>query len=201
MAKYGEIHKAIRQKFNIRRRRDSLPHGSHRGYTRNLLAALWAELGYNKGAEIGVRRGRFSMKLCQCNPDLELYCIDPWAPYAGRKYTKQRQDAIYNQAIKNLTPYNCKIIRKASMEAIKQFDDDSLDFVFIDGDHTFDHVCPDIIYWSNKVRSGGMVAVHDYYDFGWAGVVEAVRAYTHTHAINPWYVTKELEPTAYWVKP
>lgn len=196
-----DIHKKIREKFNIRRRRDNLPHGSGRNYNRNHLAELLSELNFNVGAEVGVRRGRYSMYLCKCNPNLMLYCIDPWSPYAGRRYTAERQDGIYREAVKNLTPYNTKIIRKTSMEALKDFDDESLDFVYIDGNHEFDYICPDIIFWSKKVRRGGIVAAHDYYGFGWSGVMKAVEAYTHCHHIDPWYVTKELEPTAYWVKP
>ena len=36
-------------------------------------------------------------------------------------------------------------------------------FVYIDGNHKFDFICPDIIYWSKKVKHGGIVAVHDFY--------------------------------------
>lgn len=194
-----EIHKAIRKKFNIKRVKDSLPWGSHRGYTRNHLAELLSELEFNKGAEIGVRRGRFSMLLCKNNPKLELYCVDPWDAY-DRRYNVERQNRIYAEAVKNLTPYNAKIIRKTSMDALEDFKDESLDFVFIDGNHEFDYVCPDIIFWSQKVKRCGIVMVHDYYNFGWSGIVQAVDAYTRCHHIDPWYVTKELEPTAYWVK-
>ena len=31
-------------------------------------------------------------------------------------------------------------------------------------------------------------------------VVQAVDAYTHCHSIRPWYVTREKEPCAFWVK-
>lgn len=199
--KHKDIHKAIRGKFNLKRRVDNLPHGPGRKYNRNTLAQLLGEMGYNKGAEIGVRRGRFSMYLCRCNPELELTSIDPWAAY-DRHYTEARQNAIYNEAIANFREYpNIKVLRKSSMDALKHFEDESLDFVYIDGNHQFDHVCPDIIYWSKKVRSGGIIGCHDYYGFGWAGVMEAVNAYTRCHHIDPWYCTKELEPTAFWVKP
>lgn len=194
------IHQAIRVKFNLKRRVDNLPHGSGRRYNRNHLAELLGELGYNRGAEIGVRRGRYSMQLCKCNPNLQLFCIDPWGPY-DRMYTVERQNRIYGEAVENLKPYNATIIRKDSMDALNDFADEGLDFIYIDGNHTFDYVCPDIIFWSKKVRHGGIIGVHDYYGFGWSGVMKAVEAYTHCHHIDPWYVTKELEPTAYWVKP
>lgn len=195
-----EIHRAIRNKFNLKRRMDNLPHGASRRFNRNHLAELLGELKYNKGAEIGVRRGRYSMILCRNNPDLHLTCVDGWHPY-DRKYNKERQDRIYGEAVENLSSYNVTILRKKSMDALNEFEDGSLDFVCIDGNHKFDYVCPDIIFWSQKVRKNGIVACHDYYGFGWSGVMKAVDAYTFCHHIDPWYVTKELEPTAFWVKP
>ena len=87
------------------------------------------------------------------------------------------------------------------MDALPEFADGSLDFVHIDGNHEFDFCCPDIIYWSQKVKSGGMILVHDYIEFHRAGVVDAVRAYVHCHHIDPWYVTRDRLPTAFWKVP
>ncbi|MEO5366077.1 MAG: class I SAM-dependent methyltransferase [Magnetococcus sp. WYHC-3] len=194
------IHSAIKKKFGLNKRTDNLPYGAGRRYSRAHLAELFAELKFNVGAEVGVRRGRFSMLLCKCNPNLKLFCVDPWMAYSN-KYTKERQEGIYQECLKNLAGYNVEIIRKTSIDALEDFKDRSLDFVFIDGNHQFDYVCPDIIYWAKKVKSGGIMSVHDYYAFGWSGVVQAVNSYTFCHDIRPWYVTKELEPTAFWVNP
>ncbi len=194
-----EIDKIIVRKLRIREI-DNLPYGSGRRYTRNNLAELYNTLGYKTGAEIGVRRGRYSRILCKANLNLLLYCVDPWSEYSN-KYRAEKQERIYGEAVENLKDLNVKIIRKNSIDALEDFKDGQLDFVFIDGNHTYDYVAPDIIYWSKKVRSGGIVSVHDYYNFGLSGVVPAVDGYTKSHHIDPWYVTKELEPTAYWVKP
>jgi predicted O-methyltransferase YrrM len=137
--------------------------------------------------------------MCQANPDLHLTCIDPWDNYHFR-YPQEKQDKIYRQAVRRLSPFNVTILRKSSMEGLAHFEDESIDFVFIDGNHKFDWVMMDIIEWSKKVKEHGIIAVHDYYHFGWSGVVHAVNAYTQCHHIDPWYVTKEREPTAIWVK-
>lgn len=184
----------------MRREVDNLPYGASRKRTREDLATVFAECGFTEGAEIGVRRGRFSALLCERVPGLHISCIDPWAAY-GNKYTQKKQDAIYADAVAALSQRNATIIRKASLDALADFPDKILDFVFIDGNHTYDHVAPDIIFWAQKVKSGGIVAVHDYYAFGWSGVVPAVNGYVQSHDIRPWYVTKELEPTAFWVQP
>ena len=86
------------------------------------------------------------------------------------------------------------------MDAAKEIDPSSLDFAYIDADHSFDFVIEDIIHWSNRVRSGGVVACHDYHHGRNVDVVYAVDAYTRAHHIDPWYVTKESQPTAYWIK-
>ena len=87
-----------------------------------------------------------------------------------------------------------------SMEAVANFDDNSLDFVYIDGLHTFDAVMLDLIFWSPKVRSGGIVAGHDYLEFPNGGIIPAVRAYVTGHGISDWYVTRDKNPSFFWVK-
>jgi hypothetical protein len=195
-----DIHETIKKKFHLSNKTmRNLPYCSGQRYNRSNLAELFGEIQFNIGAEIGVRRGRYSRQLCHCNPNLKLFCIDPWSAY-DTKYTQKRQNEIYAQAVKNLSGYNVQIIKKDSVAALVDIEDQSLDFVYIDGDHHFDFVCPDIINWSKKVKRGGIVAAHDSYG-GEAGVQKAVEAYVHAHDIRPWYMTKELMPTAYWVNP
>lgn len=187
---------AILEKFKFRSTRDNLPWCSPHG-TRENLAELFAELDFNLGVEIGSRKGHYSMCLCKKNPKLHLYCIDPWMAYSHLK--QEDQDAIYNECVTNMKPYNATIVRKTSMDALKDFENRSLDFAFIDGNHEFDYAAPDIIFWSQKVKKGGILAVHDYYNFLGAGVVKAVDAYTHCHRIYEWYVTRENDPMAFWI--
>jgi len=94
------------------------------------------------------------------------------------------------------------------MEALNDFENRSLDFVYIDGDHTFDGVITDIVFWAQKVRHGGMIACHDYCNGYLSGVVKAVDAYVYCHKIDPWFVIGEqarrietVAPTAFWVNP
>jgi len=136
------------------------------------------------------------MELCKRNPNLHLCCVDPWI--AVGHLSQSRQDGYYNRALSNLKPYNVTIIRKFSMDALSDFEDDSLDFVFIDGAHDFDNAIIDIIGWSKKVKLDGVIACHDYMSGHGAGVMKAVDAYTHCHKIEPWFVTREMEATAFW---
>ena len=195
------VHKLIWKHFHFSGNQRPIPWGSSMRYTRDRLGKLFFDAGYTKGAEIGVRKGKFSRVLCKANPDLHMFCVDPWMPYGGRKYTKEKQDGLFEIAKKTLAPYNVTFIRKTSMEGVKDFEENSLDFAYIDGNHLFDFVMEDIIHWSRRVMSGGIIAVHDFHFGSNVEVVEAVSAYTRANHIDPWYVTKESQPTAYWVKP
>ena len=199
MDNYTPTEIALRDKMlnDLAKRRYIFPTTNGRRRTREHLAELLGELNFNLGAEIGVRFGRFSRKLCDKNPNLRLFCIDPWSGY-NSKYTEKRQERIYQQFLQKIKGYNVEIIRRDSMDALGMFTDGELDFVFIDGNHKFDWVMMDIICWSKKVRHDGIIMCHDFYPFDDCGVWNAVKAYTHSHGIRC-YVTKEHEPTAYWV--
>jgi predicted O-methyltransferase YrrM len=60
-----------------------------------------------------------------------------------------------------------------SWDAASQFEDKSLDFVFIDADHVYESVKRDIIAWLPKIKPGGIIAGHDYCDVH-PGVIQAV---------------------------
>ena len=80
------------------------------------------------------------------------------------------------------------------MEAVKDFEDGSLDFVYIDGNHDFLHATEDIWWWAKKVRNGGVIAGHDYWngshkhlcDVKW--VLDGLTKALH---INNWYILGE----------
>lgn len=136
--------------------------------SRDELPEFFKEAGCKVGAEIGVYKGVFTAKLCAAG--LHIYAIDPWEAYEDYdvKYlshgpTQERQDFLYAHTQRYLKEYaNCTILRMRSMDAVKEFKDDSLDFVYIDGHHGFKYIAEDLWEWSKKVRSGGFVSGHDY---------------------------------------
>jgi hypothetical protein len=164
---------------------------------RNDLAVLFNELEFKTGVEIGVEQGLYSETLCKAISNLALYCIDPWKAYDGyhdyRACDQEIMEARHQEAIQRLSKYNCKVIQKFSMDAVNDFADESLDFVFIDGNHELPYVMDDICSWNNKVRIGGIVAGHDYYKstrgrHSKCHVWYAVNCYTQALDIRPWFL-------------
>ncbi len=149
--------------------------------TRIDLARHFNKLGFKTGAEIGVLGGAYSVEMCKAIPGLKLYCIDKWGRDENRYRTYHERK--FEEAKIRLAPYNCELIRKFSMEAVTDFADNSLDFVYIDADHHYQNVKNDITEWAKKVRIGGIVAGHDYLPFKLLhpGVIEAVDEYVKEH--------------------
>jgi len=178
---------------------------------RKNLARLFRKLGYKVGAEIGVESGRYSRCLCKCNPRAKLYSIDAWTPYKGYRdhVTQEKLDGFLEKAKERMAPYDCELIKAFSMDAVKRFEDGSLDFVYIDGNHEFQQVTNDIAEWSKKVRKGGIVAGHDFRRgkggrarSGWVcHVKDVVQAWTYANSIRPWFVMRgeKKSPTWFWV--
>lgn len=156
------------------------------------LAEEFAKRGYKRGAEIGTADGRYAEILCQKNPELVLYAVDPWYPYEGNWRSESYQNRAFEMAQKRLQPYNAFMMRKTSLEASLEVKNEALDFVFIDGSHTFDNVMLDILLWTPKVRKGGIVSGHDYYQFNDSGVIEAVNAYVEKHKIDLQLTLRDL---------
>jgi hypothetical protein len=168
---------------------------------REYLGELFNKLGYKVGAEIGVWQGDFSLALLQRNPSMHLYCIDPWEYYDDYHEDIISVDQLgmdNNLAIakEKLKGYNTTFVRKRSMAAVNDFKDNSLDFVYIDGHHGYTYVIDDLEYWGRKVRPGGMICGHDYYELKNPyrdrspnyRVFEAVNAYVKAYKIDPWFV-------------
>lgn len=132
---------------------------------RDELPEFFKEMGFKVGIEIGVYKGRFAEKFCL--KGLKMYAIDNWLVFelAGLKVnqSQERQDVLYERAKRLLGRYkDCTVIRKSSMDAVKDFEYESLDFVYIDADHSFRGISNDIYEWYLRVKKGGIISGHDY---------------------------------------
>lgn len=163
--------------------------------TRRRLVQHFGDHDLLKGAEIGVDRGKFSEYMLTHNPEMHLLLVDPWR-------WKLRGESRYESTIRRMEPFGDRavIVRKDSFDAVHDIRDESMDFVYIDGNHQFDYVMTDLIWWAKKVRYGGVVAAHDHYRFRGGGVVPAVEVYTRQHGITKWFLTDEKTATVFWIR-
>jgi hypothetical protein len=148
-----------------------MPEGAHR----HQLIELLTPLAPAYGAEIGVQAGRTAAELLRAFPSLRMYLVDRWAPpeadspyyrsgdTAARRtvpeYRKLLLDTLSNT---DFAGNRRTIIAADSLTAAELVRDTSLDFAFIDADHTHDAVLADCRAWWVKLRHGGMLAIHDY---------------------------------------
>lgn len=129
---------------------------------------LIEKLDLKTGCEIGVDKGEFSKHLLSKTSLKDLYCIDPWIDDFGSDYRPGFFDKDGNnrklEAANNLKEFGDRvnIIQSTSKEASKLFDKNSIDFVYIDGDHSLEGIYTDIYSWTPKVKLGGIVSGHDY---------------------------------------
>jgi hypothetical protein len=169
--------------------------------SRDDLPAFFIEMGFKVGAEIGVDKGEFTQKFCQAG--LKIYAVDPWKyddDYVDSR-TQDRLDFLYEHTKRVLTPFpDSQIIRKTSMEAVGDFEDGSLDFVYIDGNHQLKYVIEDLVEWAKKVKPGGIICGHDYIytnprtAAGICHVIPALQAYTKAYQVNNWFLLGSKNP-------
>jgi len=137
-----------------------------------------------KGAEVGVHLGQFSQVILDViKPDC-LYLIDPWIAqdrpgswYDLKKVKQDDMDKRYCAVKKRFANIpNIQIIRKKSIQIDNQIKDNELDFVYLDGDHSYEGVCTDFDIFYKKVKPGGYILGDDYFKGKWWGdsIIKAV---------------------------
>lgn len=162
--------------------------------SRNDIPELLKHLGMKTIVEIGVYRGEYTEVLAKAG--LTVYGVDPWDayveyPYYDQPNTQDREDANYQMTLSRvgLCP-NVTLIRKTSMDALADFPDESVDCVYIDGNHSFKYVAEDVASWIKKVKPGGFLCGHDYFYGNPKNmhVRYVIDAYVESHGLKNLYV-------------
>lgn len=105
---------------------------------------------------------------------LKVYAIDPYEK--GNNFKQEtieelsKAKQVFKERIKHYL--NVTFIQEPSNVAVRLFDDESLDAVYIDGDHRFNCVIEDIKLWLPKLKFNGVLSGHDYCENG--GVRRAI---------------------------
>lgn len=102
-------------------------------------------------------------------------CIDPWENLGMlQKYDMTKVEEQFNKRVLNKF-YNIQKVKDRADNVVNNFEDESMDFIYIDGCHTYECVKQDISLWWSKVKVDGFLGGHDYKDNGkHPGVKKAV---------------------------
>ncbi len=158
------------------------------------------------GVEVGVLFGEYSECLLS-TWDGVLHMVDPWIQQSPKIYcdgcnavdleeafekTKKRLEKFYHRA---------RFWRMFSVDAAPHFENDSLAFVYLDGNHKYESAVADLDAYFPKVMSGGILGGHDYYDnhteYQDCGVKSAVDKFARMHDLSvtrtedtSWFIDK-----------
>lgn len=134
-------------------------------------------------AEVGVWKGQFAKEILTDCEQVEIYyMIDPWRKLDDWNKPFNVDDRafsdIYTEALErtDFARNRRVVLRDRTLRAAEQIPDDSLDLVYIDGDHTLRGITHDLEAMFGKVRDGGVIAGDDL-------------------TITPWHHAPEFEPS------
>ncbi len=120
-----------------------------RNYAKNALVSV----------EIGVFEAVNTVEIAKVISEKGvLYGIDPFFP-GKLGINCQKQISLYHIR-RNKVVDKVKLVEKLSFDAASDVPD-NIDFIFIDGDHSWEGIEKDWNLWTPKVKSGGIVALHD----------------------------------------
>jgi len=128
-------------------------------------------------AEIGCHRGRSICSVADIIRDRKLlaYCVDKWEPWgfdSSPHVLCAFLDAVGKAGLE--LSWHISVQRGASLAVAQYLDPECLDFAFIDADHHYASVKSDIEAWEPKVKPGGWIGGHDYFNLECPDVMRAV---------------------------
>lgn len=116
------------------------------------------------GIEIGTAEGYTTLHLLKTVPNLTLYGIDPYEDYVDwDDRLISNSGTGYVQILEKTKSYdNYYHLRETSDSAVSSLEDESFDFIFIDGLHTYEQVLADCKNYYPKLKKNGLIIGHDY---------------------------------------
>lgn len=124
----------------------------------------------------------------------EVHCVDPWNDFMMYGIMDpamiEREFERRTRRFSNIYKY-----KDTSQAAARVVPDETLDFVYIDGDHSFYHVTNDLTLWWPKVKKGAAIGGHDYLPLNvqWSKVATALEFWLDGHLLPKVY------PDTSWV--
>ena len=156
--------------------------------------------GFEIGAEVGVAYGGNAENVLQIEGVEKFYGVDPYRHREDvtdtMNFSQEDFDDICKHTLQRLSKYGNRfeLVRKLSVEAVNHVPD-NLDFVYIDGNHSYHGVLDDLGAWFFKVKDGGILCGDDYNHPDLPGVKKSVDAFFRRF---DWNVN--VEDRVWWVE-
>lgn len=168
----------------------------------DVLPKVISENNIKSLVEVGVGLGGHAETILQNTKIEHYYGIDPYiynvtdgfmSDVANYSSSSGQKNCDYLfEWIKNyrLAPYadRCHLLRETSVVASSHFEKESIDCIFIDGDHRYTAVLNDLASWYPKVKKGGMILGDDYW---MSSVSKAVDQFFKAHDKKITFITSE----------
>lgn len=193
------------------------------------IALLLNELNLvGTAVEVGVFRGEFARLLLERWKGRKLILVDPWRHLGDYldswNLSDEETEENYRITLSVLSEFKNRvdILRMKSEEAAPFVPDNSCDFIHIDANHSYEAVKRDLELWYPKLRAGGVMSGHDYFDAMADEHLEPIRtdeserlpkkvltSYGVRSAVDEFVaplnvtlsITSEHEPMWYFIKP
>lgn len=158
------------------------------------------------GAEVGVFQGDTSWRVLSILKNLKmLFCVDVWeenqdfldaSPNKSGRIVTADWTVVKNtfkESVIEAYPFRVCGMQMTSVEASRLIADESLDWVFIDANHSFEYTKQDIDLWTPKVKNGGIISGDDFVSKPLYGVKKAVKESFKTYNLigKVWYTEKQ----------
>jgi hypothetical protein len=146
--------------------------------------------------EVGVQNGIFAEYMLNRTNPQTLYLIDCWEQQDPSVYNdianvpNEQQENSYQETLRKFAnDPRVTILRQYSHDAVSRFADESLDWVYLDANHTYEAIKEDLKRWWPKVKKGGILSGHDYFHEPAFGVIQAVNEFLIEYNLYFTYLT------------
>ena len=168
-------------------------------WTVELINKFWPKAKKITILEIGVWKADFGDGVLRKTDErVHWIGIDPFVVFpakAGKVAGQQEWDEIFQRVQKKVSFFGprFRLIRKTAAEAASSIKNRSIHLLFVDGDHRYEFAKEDLELYEPKVKKGGIVSGHDYWD---EGVYKAVHEFADERGIK--IIEETFEGTGVW---
>jgi len=139
------------------------------------------------GTWLGKSASYMAVEIANSEKNIRFDCIDTWRGdiwgIEGWEYQKKEKiqninDYLYDIFLKNIEPVKdyINIVKGWSYDLVNNYDNESIDFLFIDSCHDYESLTKELEDWYPKVKINGIIAGHDY-THNFPGVIKSVNEF------------------------